>query len=85
MANIEDAVAKAEFKHPPEKNTLIFIFNQSSCHKAYADNALNINKMNVCPGGKQPCMQNTAWAGQVQKLVDDKGVPKGIKKNTGKT
>ena len=58
MANIKDAVAIAEFKYPPEKNTLIFIFDQSSCHKAYAKNALNTTRMNVHPGGKQPCMQD---------------------------
>ena len=34
MANIKDAVATAEFKYPPEKNTLVFIFDQSSCHNA---------------------------------------------------
>ena len=55
MANIKDAVAIAEFKYPPEKNTLVLIFDQSSCHKAHAENALN-TRMNVHPGGKQPCM-----------------------------
>ena len=79
MANIKNAVAIAEFKYPPEKNTLVFIFDQSSCHKAYAENALNVSRMNVRPGGKQPCMRDTVWAGRAQKLVDDKGVPKGMK------
>ena len=77
MANIKDAVAIAKFKYPPEKNTLVFIFDQSSCHKADAENALNITRMNVRPGGKQPCMRDTVWAGQVQKLVDNKREPKG--------
>jgi len=80
MANIADAVAIAEFKYPPQKNTIVFIFDQSSCHKAYAEDALNASKMNVRPGGKQPCMRDTVWAGRVQKMVDDKGVPKGMKK-----
>ena len=75
--NSKDAVAIAEFKYPPEKNTLIFIFDQSSCHKADAENALNITRMNVRPGEKQPCTRDTVWAGQVQKLVDNKGEPKG--------
>ena len=70
----------AEFKYPPEKNIVVFIFDQSSCHKAYANNAHIASRMNVRPGGKQPCMHDTVWAGQVQKLVDDKGVPKGMKK-----
>ena len=32
--------------------------------------------MNVHPGGAQPCMRDTTWAGKVQKIVDDNGVPK---------
>lgn len=46
MANIKNAVVIAEFRCPPEKNTLMFIFDQSSCHKAFADNALNASRMN---------------------------------------
>ena len=80
MANIKDAVSITEFKYPPEKNTLVFIFDQSSCHKAFTENALNASRMNVRPGGKQPCMRDTVWAGRAQKLVDDRGVPKGMKK-----
>ena len=67
--NIADAVAIAEFKYPPQKNT---IFDQSSCHKAYMEDALNTNKMNVHPGGKQSCMRDIVRAGRVQKMVDDK-------------
>ena len=36
--------------------------------------------MNVGPGGKQPVMYDTVWNGQVQKLVDEDGVPKGMRK-----
>ena len=80
MANVADAVAIAEFKYPPQKNTIVFIFDQSRCHKAYVEDALNASRMNMRPGGKQPCMRDTVWAGQVQKMVDGKGVPKGMKK-----
>ena len=79
MENLKDAVKIAEYKYPPHKNTLVFIFDQCSCHKAYAEDALNTNRMNVRPGGKQPCMRDTVWAGHVQKLVNDEGVPKGMK------
>ena len=79
MANVADAVAIAEFKYPLQKNTIVFIFDQSSCHKAYAEDTLNASRMNVHPGGKQPRMRDTVWVGRVQKLVDDKGVPKGMK------
>ena len=41
------------------------------------------DRMNVGPGGKQPKMQDTVWGGQVQKLVDEEGVPKGMKIDRG--
>lgn len=31
------------------------------------------------PGSKQPCMRDTVWAGRVQRMVDDSGIPKGMK------
>lgn len=41
-------VAKiAKFKYPNDKNTAIFVFDQSSCHHAFADDALNAKAMNV--------------------------------------
>ena len=36
-----------------------FFFDQSSAHGAFADDALNANKMNVKPGGKQWHMHST--------------------------
>ena len=80
LANMADAVKIANFKYTPKKNAIVFVFDQSSCHKAYAENALNVNRLNVHPRGKQPCMRDTVWAGQAQKLVDKDGVPKGMKK-----
>ena len=35
--------------------------------------------MNVKPGGSQTVMRDTVWAGKVQRLVFDDGVPKGMK------
>ena len=35
--------------------------------------------MNVGSGGKQPKMHDTRWVGGVQKLVDELGIPKGMK------
>ena len=47
MKNVEDAVKIAEYKYPARKNTLVFIFDQSSCHKAFAEDALNATRMNL--------------------------------------
>ena len=57
----------------------VWIFDQSSCHKAMAEDALDASKMNVKPGGKQPKMHSTIWAGKEQTLCFDNGIPKGMK------
>ena len=44
-----------------------------------ADDSLNVEKMNVHPGGKQPAMRDTTWQGRVQQMVYPDGTPKGMK------
>ena len=61
-------MAIAEFNYPPEKNTLVFIFDQSSPQHQQNDCVPWMESSHVC---------KIVWAGRVQKLVDDKGVPKG--------
>ena len=58
---------------------MIWFFDHSSGHTAFADDALNVNKMNVRPGGAQPKMRDTIWRGRVQKMVLRDGTPKGMK------
>ena len=59
--------------------TGLFIFDHAPCHKKVADDALNVDHMNVNPGGKQVTMRDTSWAGEVQKMVFTDGQPKGLK------
>lgn len=80
MANIEGAARIAEFKFPNDKHTIVWLFDHSSCHRAFADDALNAKVMNVKPGGAQPRMRDTMWAGSVQKMAFDDGAPKGMMK-----
>ena len=79
MKQMENAVKIAEFKYTPAMHTLVWLFDQSSCHRAYAPDALNSNNMNVKPEGSQAVMTDTVWAGKVQRLVFNDGVPKGMK------
>ena len=79
LTNVKDAIKIAKFKYPEDKHTVVFVFDSSSCHRAYAPDALNAKTMNVKPGGAQPPLRDTTWAGRVQKLVDSNGVPKGMK------
>ena len=76
MENVKDAVRIAKFKYDSNKHTVVFIFDQSSCHRAFSEDALNSARMNVKPGGKQPAMHDTVWRGQVQKMVDSTGILK---------
>ena len=70
----------AEFKYPSSDNTLVFLFDQSSGHCGYSDDALIAHKMNVSDGGKQPFLRSTIWDGKVQKMVTDEGLQKGLKR-----
>ena len=56
----------------------MFIFDQSSCHRAFGVDALNVNRMNVCLGGMQLAASDTMWGGRVQTMVDVNGVSKGM-------
>ena len=70
----------AEFKYRKNQNTLLFLFDQSSGHCAYADDALIASKMNVSDGGKQPFMRPTRWDGEDQSMVTCEGLQKGLKR-----
>ena len=79
MAQIQVAATIAEVKYPREEGyRLVWIFDHSSCHGAYAEDALNAYKMNMKPGGKQPAMRNTVWRGKEYSMVFNLGVPKGL-------
>ena len=81
MMQMNNAVKIADIKYPSADNwKIIWIFDHSSCHTAMADDALDASKKNVKPGGKQPKIHNTVWAGKVQKMAFSLGIPKGMKK-----
>ena len=44
-----------------------------------ASDALNAKKMNVNPGGAQPILRDGMWMGKKQSMVDEEGIPKGLK------
>ena len=79
MQQVKQAVEIAEFKYPSERYNLLFLFDQSSGHTAYDDDALIVSRMNVKPGGSQPKMRDTVYDGVTQRMVFDDGTPKGMK------
>ena len=46
----------------------MFLFDHSCGHAAFSDDAPNVNRMNVKPGGVQPAMHDTLWNGEYQNL-----------------
>ena len=79
LSQMDHAVKIAEIKYPKEIGyRLVWVFDNSSCHNAYADDAINASLMNTKPGGKQPCMRDTVWNGKVQCMVFNIGIPKGL-------
>ena len=79
IKQFDKAITIAEVKYRKELYSLVFFFNQSSRHTAFPDNALNVNRMNVKPGGAQAAMHNTLWNGMYQRMVFRDGTPKGMK------
>ncbi len=71
------AIKVAEAKYPPRVYKHVFVFDHSCGHTAFAPDALVASRLNKKPGGAQPAMRDTVWAGQPQKLVKADGTPKG--------
>ena len=56
-----------------------FVFDHSSCHGTYAEDALDAAKISMEPGGRQLKMHDTYWKGKLQRMVFRDGTPKGLK------
>ena len=67
MANVKKAMKITKFKYPAQLHTVCWVFDQSSCHKAFTEDALNAKRMNVHPGGAKPKMRDTVWAGRCRR------------------
>ncbi|KZV99844.1 hypothetical protein EXIGLDRAFT_668139 [Exidia glandulosa HHB12029] len=85
FAQIVDALDVFEYLHPEDQ--AVFIFDQSTAHAAYADDALVASRMQVGSGTKQPKMHDTRipadnpdpnLRNKLQKMVTDDGHPKGM-------
>ena len=83
IAQITRAVEIADIKYPKEQGWWhCWIFDNSSCHNAMAEDALNVNNMNVKPGGAQRILRDTVYSGKEQKMYFIRGgqkVAKGMK------
>ena len=63
------ALRIAKVKYPKSEGWRhVWIIDHTSCHAAMADDALDVNHMNVKPDGKQRIMRDTEYDGRVQKM-----------------
>ena len=80
---IQGAASIAELKYPKSAGWRhVWVFDHSSCHAAMAGDALDVNQMNVKPGGQQRIMRDTEYNGRVQRMyivVRGQKVAKGMK------
>lgn len=69
LKQIQFAIDIAEAKYPRDQGYRLFwLFDQSTCHTAYAENCLNANRMNAKAGGQVPLMRDTVWNNKPQSL-----------------
>ena len=81
MAQLKEAAKIAKAKYPKNEGwRIVWIFNHSSCHAAMTDDALDVSKMNVNPGGKQRVMRDGWWGGKPQSISFAVGIPKGMRR-----
>ena len=62
MEQIRNAADIAEVKYGAT-HTIVWLFDQSSCHKKYDDHALQANKIFVKDGGPRR-VRDTVWGGE---------------------
>ena len=79
MDQIKEAVKIVDVKHPRvEGYRVVWIFDHCSCHAAMPSDALDVNRMNVNPGGKQRIMRDGWWGDKPQKMTFALGIAKGL-------
>lgn len=73
------AINVAEVKYPPRIFKHVWVFDHSCGHTAFAPDALVASRLNKRPGGGQPIMRDTVWAGKKQTLVMEDGTPQKVR------
>ena len=78
MTQIKAACDMVEVKYPPSSHTVVFILDQSSCHRKFDDKALVVRNILVKDGGPRR-VRDTVWAGKPQSMVLPDGTAKGLR------
>ena len=78
FVQIKTACDITEIKYPPSSHTVVFIIDQSSCHRKFHERALVARNILVKDGGSRR-VRDTVWAGQPQSVVLPDGSAKGLR------
>ena len=78
MKQMATACDIASFKYPPHSHSVVFILDQSSCHRKFEEMALIPRNILVKDGGPRR-VRDTAWAGRPQSMVLHDGTAKGLR------
>ena len=78
---LNTAMPLFELAFPPDRFQGLFLFDNATNHRVMAPDALDVRKMNLGPGGKQPVMRDgwNSLTNSPQKMTDANGVPIGIR------
>ena len=70
VAQMERAVQMAEIKYPTSSGLRhVWVFDHSSCHAAMADDVLDVNHMNVKPGGNSRSCRTQSTMGESRRCT----------------
>ena len=78
MEQVEIAIRIAEAKYPPATHNIVFLFDQRSGHRVFADDVSNAQRTNVEDGAMQPFQRDTIWNCQPQRMLTSSGKQKGL-------
>ena len=78
MDQMKTACDIAEIKYPPSSHTVLFILDQSSCHRKFDERAHVARNILVKDGGPRR-VRDTVWAGKPQSMVLPDGSAKGLR------
>ena len=78
MTHMKTACDIVEVKYPPSSHTVVFILDQSSCHRKFDDQALVARNILVKDGGPRR-VRDTVWGGRPQSMVLPDRLAKGLR------
>ena len=78
MEQMKNAADIADFKYERSQYTVVWLFDQSSCHRKFDEHALLAKNILVKDGGPRR-VRDTVWAQKPQRMVTEDGIAKGLR------